>query len=70
MPFHEAEQHSKEPGKRFGGAAATFRSVRSLRAAQGNPHIADQQRSGECLAAFSFAASLLIHFLWASKENE
>jgi hypothetical protein len=46
MPLHEAEQHSKERLKRFGGALATFRIVLSLRAAQDNPHIADQVFGG------------------------
>jgi hypothetical protein len=40
-----------------------FRSARLFRAAQGSRRPSEQ-------AAFSFAAALLVRFLWANKENE
>ena len=65
MPFHEAEQHSKERQKRFGGENRLSESSA----------LCEQRKVIRILRISSEAASdwlpfLLIRFLWANKENE
>jgi len=61
----------KQPKQEFDlSERSEFSNSRLFRGTEGSSATRDQQRSGERKGSRSLAASLLVHFLWANKENE